>query len=166
MNFLVLSVLIGLLPVSNIDQWRTLFMQAKDDAKIAQFYSAISSSAVQCTKERAYLGVATAMNASCQSWPGEKLDFFNRGKDILESCVAESPSDGEIRFLRFSIQCETPGILGYTSNIKDDISIVVQAIQNGITQECPTYWNNAIYYMLGRSEVDESQKQILRKYVN
>jgi hypothetical protein len=162
---LILSILFAIQPVDRIDEWRSLYFQSKDDSNIAIFYSKISSAQISTSKERAYLGVATAMNASCMSWPGEKLDYFNRGKDILENCIRESYHDAEIHFLRFSMQCETPGILGYTSNKQEDLNIILTAIQKGVSKECSHFWKNAANYLLQSKELSESQKQIIKQNV-
>lgn len=163
---LILSILFSIQPVDRIDEWRSLYFQSKDDTNIALFYSKISSANVSSSKERAYLGVATAMNASCLSWPGDKLDYFNRGKDILENCIRESYRDAEIHFLRFSMQCETPGILGYTSNKQEDLNIIIAAIQNGISKDCAYFWKNASNYLLQNKELNETQKQIIKQNVH
>jgi hypothetical protein len=162
---LVLSILLSFQPVDRIDEWRTLYFNSKDDSNIAIFYTNISSASISTSKERAYLGVATAMNASCMSWPGEKLDYFNRGKDILELSIRESYGDAEIHFLRFSMQCETPGILGYTSNKQEDLNIILTAVQKGVSKECPHFWKNAAPYLLQNKEVSDYQKQILKQNV-
>jgi hypothetical protein len=159
-----LSVLLTALPVDRIDEWRSLYLASTDDYKIAAFYTKISTAQLQTTKERAYLGVATAMNASCVTWPGEKLDYFNRGKDILEQCIRDSYNDAELHFLRFSMQCETPGILGYTSNKQEDLNIIVSAFQRGVSKECPYFWKNAANYLLKNSNVSEWQKQTIKPY--
>jgi hypothetical protein len=162
----VLAILILFQPLDRTDEWRNLYFQSKNESAIAAFYSKISSATISTSKERAYLGVATAMNASCVSWPGEKLDYFNRGKDLLEQSIRESWNDAEIRFLRFSMQCETPGILGYTSNKSDDLNFIVSAIQKGASKECPYFWKNASSYLLSNSYVNENQKKIVREYAD
>jgi hypothetical protein len=162
----LLAFLFAIQPLDRIDEWRGLYFQSNNETAIAAFYNKISSATISNSKEKAYLGVATAMNASCVSWPGEKLDYFNRGKELLEQSISESWNDAEIHFLRFSMQCETPGILGYTSNKSDDLNFIVSAIQKGVNKECPYFWKNASSYLLSNSFVNENQKQIVRQYAN
>ena len=56
--------------------------------------------------------------------PFEKLGTFNRGKKNIEKAVKLSPNNIEIIFIRYSIQKNCPGFLGYRSNLKEDYNFL------------------------------------------
>ena len=50
----------------------------------------------------------------------EKLKYFNRGSEKIDSAVDEDSSNIEIRFIRLVIQMNTPAFLNYDENIEED----------------------------------------------
>lgn len=67
-----------------------------------------------------YKGVAEMMGAKYTFNPLNKLSKFRKGKALIEEAVKMAPDDLEIRFLRFSIQTNLPGFLGYDEHIVGD----------------------------------------------
>lgn len=72
-----------------------------------------------------YKGVASMLQAKYVLNPYNKLKHFNSGKGWLESAVKSSPSDVELRFLRFCIQTNAPFFLGYSDEIDRDKEIIM-----------------------------------------
>lgn len=50
----------------------------------------------------------------------KKTRLFNRGTELLESAIKQSPDNYEARLIRLNIQDNVPWITGYTSDIKKD----------------------------------------------
>jgi len=61
----------------------------------------------------AYLGAATTTLANCKKFPTSKLSVFFEGKRMLEDAIEMDPENVEIRFIRYTIQTNIPGILNY-----------------------------------------------------
>ncbi|MDA7803038.1 hypothetical protein N8987_00490 [Crocinitomix sp.] len=61
-------------------------------------------------------------------WPFEKLNYFNKGKDMLEAAIKQDNSNIEIRFIRYSIQKNAPSLLGYYENMKTDRAYILKNI--------------------------------------
>lgn len=61
----------------------------------------------------AYYGGIEALRAKHAFWPFTKLSYISSAMDILESAAKKDPDNLEIRFMRFSILHNIPGILGY-----------------------------------------------------
>ena len=61
----------------------------------------------------AYYGGIQALKAKHAFWPFNKLSYFNSSMDILEKAVEKGPENLEIRFIRFAILDNVPGILRY-----------------------------------------------------
>ena len=74
----------------------------------------------------AYLGALTMKSAEHKFSPISKLSAFNQGKELLESAILSEPNNAEFRFIRLSIQENCPGILGYSSNISTDKTMLIK----------------------------------------
>ena len=76
---------------------------------------------------RAYRGAGLATTANCTSWPMAKLSRFREGKGMLEEAVANQPENLEVRFLRYTIQKNIPGFLGY-DNLEEDREFIMDRL--------------------------------------
>ncbi|MCC6369998.1 MAG: hypothetical protein IT236_03215 [Bacteroidia bacterium] len=52
--------------------------------------------------------------------PVKVISVFNKGKALLEDLVSENFEAPEIRFIRYTIQLNTPRFVGYFKNIEAD----------------------------------------------
>ncbi|WP_313100953.1 hypothetical protein [Epilithonimonas sp.] len=78
----------------------------------------------------AYEGAFQAIWAKHAINPLEKLTTFKKGKKNIEKAVKQNPNLIETRFLRYSIQKESPAFLGYKSNIDEDKMLLNRNIKN------------------------------------
>jgi hypothetical protein len=76
----------------------------------------------------AYKGMSQLMICYHSYNPYTKFKYFVKGKESLEQAIKKDPRNIEYRFLRLSVQLNTPEFLGYNSNIKED----KLAIFNGV----------------------------------
>lgn len=67
-----------------------------------------------------YKGCATMIMAKHSFNPFNKLSFFKKGKNILETAINKDPENIELRYLRLAVQINTPSFLGYKDDIKND----------------------------------------------
>jgi hypothetical protein len=67
-----------------------------------------------------YKASARMMMAKYAINPIIKLTNFSQGKKLLEKCIAIDKENIELRFLRFTIQCNAPSFLGYNNCLKED----------------------------------------------
>lgn len=72
----------------------------------------------------AYLGALQTIWANHVFSPIKKLSTFNEGKKNIEKAIHLNPNDTELRFIRLSIQKNAPAILGYKSNIDEDVLFI------------------------------------------
>lgn len=75
-----------------------------------------------------YKACATMMLAKYVFNPFTKLSHFSKGKSLLEKCIAADKQNIELRFLRYTVQRKAPFFLNYNSAIKQDRSILTQAV--------------------------------------
>lgn len=103
----------------SLQQARLVFEQAPlNEQKVADFLAKISA-----TKNNTligYKGALTMIMAKHTMNPFKKLDCFNTGKSLLEQALIKEPNNVELRYLRFSIQCNAPAFLDYNSQRESD----------------------------------------------
>jgi len=68
----------------------------------------------------AYLGAFQTICANHFFNPISKLNIFNKGKKNIELAVDKNPNNIEIRFIRLSVQKNSPSFLNYKININED----------------------------------------------
>lgn len=56
----------------------------------------------------------------------EKIEFFKKGREIIEKKIIEQPDNVEFRFVRLIVQEEVPTILRYYTNKEEDAKIVIE----------------------------------------
>ncbi len=76
--------------------------------------------------EIAYEGASRMVRAKHLFFPTDKLATFQKGKILIEEAVKKEPSSAEIRYLRYSIQLESPGFLGYRQNLVEDRKFLIE----------------------------------------
>ena len=67
--------------------------------------------------------------------PYKKLDYFNKGKQALETHISKYPQQIDARYVRALIQSKAPKILNYYQNIQADISFIKKNIQESDVDE-------------------------------
>lgn len=68
----------------------------------------------------AYLGALGALKAKHTWNPYFKIKYLNLSEKLMQQAVDEEPHNIEILFMRFSIQHNVPGFLGYAKNLVTD----------------------------------------------
>jgi len=103
------------------------------------FYNALSSESItqlddmikQIEKEKtsplnlAYKGALIAKKASFEKKAADKVKMFKSGIKLLETEINNAPKETEYRFIRLTIQENSPKILKYNKNIDEDITLIV-----------------------------------------
>lgn len=111
----------------------------------------------------AYKGAGHMMMAKHVIDPFSKLYHFNKGKKIFNAAIIEDPDNPELRFLRFSVQAEAPGFLGYKENIEEDKEILMQEIGNIQDRELQKMISD---YFLSSKAVNNSERQRIKENIN
>ena len=75
-------------------------------------------------QRNAYEGALLAKKAGLASGPMEKLNLFKSGKKKLENAIKTDNQNPEFRFLRLIIQENSPKIVEYKGEIKEDSEFV------------------------------------------
>lgn len=73
---------------------------------------------------RGYNAAALMVSSKYQINPFKISKIFNEGKVLLEDLISENFDDVELRYLRFTIQLNTPKFVGYNKTIENDRRII------------------------------------------
>lgn len=120
----LLSILFIALFISNSDwdlpELRNLYRSAvKNESKAKELIS-VTKPFLNNSTYKGYYGAGKIFMAKHYLNPYSKLKTFNEGKEILESAINSDSMNVELRFLRLSIQNNSPTFLGYMKNIEED----------------------------------------------
>ncbi len=107
-----------------------------------------------------YKGVTEMMGAKYTISPFTKMSHFKKGKVYIEQAVEMDPKALEIRFLRFSIQTNLPGFLGYNNEIETDKQILLTGLQS-VTDKDLKY--KIIQYLSSTKYCTDEEKKSIAK---
>lgn len=119
-------------PANNpsIEEVRNIYQKAAKDEALCkklivslQIYNESNN-----TSLAAYRACATMIMAKYVTNPFNKLSKFNEGKNLLEKCIEKDNRNVEIRFLRFTVQCNAPKFIGYNTSITLDKNFLLNAL--------------------------------------
>lgn len=114
----------------------------------------------------AYRGASSATAAGSASGVRQKLDFFKRGKEELETAVGLKPLDAEIRFLRLATQVKAPSFLGYNSDIKNDKAIILKTLQSVPANHPNAYlYQQICSFLLLQVELEPAEKTTVNQLI-
>ena len=145
---------------SNLSEVRNLYKAAASSEKAAE--KLLKMTAEEKTKNplmMGYHGVAQMMMAKHVGNPFKKLGYFNKGKDFFSVAIEADPDNVELRFLRFTVQAETPGFLNYKQNLREDKNILLGRVQTQKDEELREMIKS---YLLSSKEVSASEKDALK----
>ncbi len=128
-NFIISFLLIGLaIPVQNV---RDLYKNAsKSKAETEFFYNKLKR--VKETDKPVIVGyksASIALKSRFEKGVKNKKQTFKRGINLLEKQIKRAPKNIELRFIRLSIQENSPKILGYKKNIKEDKTFIINHLK-------------------------------------
>lgn len=114
---------------STLVQIRSRFYAAvnnKDEA--SRLYNDLRGRSHQEAIVQAYYGASQALMARYSWNPYRKVAFLKGGLQDLHRAIEKSPSNPELRFLRFSIEYHLPSFLGMSSHMDEDRKTMVELI--------------------------------------
>jgi hypothetical protein len=149
--FFLLLVLFGygIIAQNELSQLRNLFFQPQQAQSFIQLGTSVVS---QDDIVIGYKGAATAISAQYKDWPHEKA-------------IQKNPWNAELRFIRLTIQCQSPSFLGYQSNIAADCQLISDHFSMNYVQVKDAYWQNVIKFILQQELIEVAQKNKLQAYL-
>jgi hypothetical protein len=112
---------------------RSEFHNTNTESKLTAFLTKYKNDVRVDGKPYLYCGIMQMANFTMN--PYKKLDYFNKGKQALESHISKYPQQIDARYVRAIIQSKAPKILNYYQNIQADISFIKKNIQESDVDE-------------------------------
>jgi hypothetical protein len=107
----------------------------------------------------AYRGTARSMMARCTRGSFKKLNVFKEGKEEVERALSMSPTNWEIRYLRFHLQSEIPLFLNYR-NFDEDMPMLVRSVNAGLVRsEDPWFMRRILTLLSGSDRFSEAEQK-------
>lgn len=149
---------------SALSRVRTLYQKAANDESAAK---SLLSFTADFDEDQpvlmGYNGAAHMMMAKHVINPFSKMSHFNKGKRIYNSAILVAPENIELRFLRFAVQSEAPGFLGYKENIAEDKKFLMDEVLALKDQELKKM---ILDYLLASKNITAGEKIILKEKSN
>ena len=76
-----------------------------------------------------YRGALYARMAGLVNTPAQRLEYFKRGRLLIEAEIKQNADNIEYRFIRLIIQEQAPSIVRYRDNIEEDSALIIAAYQ-------------------------------------
>mgnify|MGYP006973003119 FL=1 len=112
---------------------RAEFHNTNTESKLTAFLTKYKNDVRVDGKPYLYCGIMQMANYTMN--PYKKLDYFNKGKQALETHISKYPQQIDARYVRALIQSKAPKILNYYQNIQADISFIKKNIQESDVDE-------------------------------
>lgn len=107
--------------IIDLPKIRNAYQEASnDEIKAKQLLEKVTAQSGKSATLLGYKGALTMMLAKFQFNPLSKLDFFNKGKTILEEAIAKDDDNVELIYIRFSVQNSAPAFLDYNRQLSKD----------------------------------------------
>jgi hypothetical protein len=105
---------------------RNLFYQATEESESADLLNAmliepLTSSNITL---QGYKGMSFMLLSKYSYNPYKKLYYFKKGSSILDKAIEEDKENIELRYLRYTVQCEAPIFLNYRSALSADLTFI------------------------------------------
>lgn len=105
----------------------------------------------------AYKGAVSTLKAKFAKRKNEKKEFFKAGVSLIESAVKAEPSNIEIRYIRMSVQENSPKFLGYHKNIEEDKQFILKNYTNVSSKELKDVIKD---FVLKSENFDDTEKNL------
>jgi len=149
-------IIAGIALVVNLAELRSTYTQAVEDSKKADMLVKLANENKNVAVYQAYLGAGHALQAK-HSWnPGSKLSLAQKASEELNAAINKSPNDLEIRFLRFSVECNMPAFLNLSSHVQEDKLYI---LKNKDVKHA--MWNTMKSFLKSCDQLTEAEKKKL-----
>lgn len=131
MSFLTVLLMNVSFNNSDLNEVRSSYSKAVLDKKLCEkMIEELELSKEKSVIALAYLGAYQTIWANHVFNPLSKLATFKNGKNNIELAISKEPENVEIRYIRLSVQKNSPSFLGYNNNLKEDKDFLVKNKKN------------------------------------
>ena len=144
----------------DISEVRQLYKEADlSEKNVANLFNKLESITKSDDKVLvAYKGAVTSMTAKYEKGVKLKKDVFKNGVSLVEFAVASEEDNIEIRFVRLSVQQNSPKFLNYNKEIEEDKKFILNYFDQISSSKLKTYIKD---YILHSNNFTEEEKNVI-----
>ncbi len=106
-----------------------------------------------------YLGANKMLLAKYAIMPNQKYAYFSEGRQKLDKAIRLEPSNLELRYLRYSIQLNSPSFLGYNKNIIEDRAALIKGTSGLSDHDLKV---KIISFLVVSGKLSEAERSLLK----
>jgi hypothetical protein len=110
----------------------------------------------------AYQGAVTTLRAKHALWPPTRLRHLRDGLAVMDSVVADHPSQAEVRYLRLMSCYYLPGILGRNGSVREDFAALAELLPTVATDYPDDLYLTIARFVLDHGRLSADQTSRLR----
>ena len=147
-----------------VETLRKIFHSAVLDASlISSFVNEMDKIKDPTPIELAYKAAAEALKAQNEWNPLEKILYLKKFHKMIGKAVKLDVNEIEIRFLRFGIEYNIPSILGFSNNMLEDKSLIINSVSKIERFDIEEYFGVFILTLLSDSGMCSPEELALVK---
>lgn len=149
----------------NVKEIRDVFYQTPGSKQVAkQFYEQMKPVSDSIPLLFGYKGMADLMVCYHAFNPVTKLKYFYKGIHKLDKAIEDDKANVELRYLRFSVQCNVPPIVNYRANIDEDKSAIIGYLVKSSSKKADEdLFNRMKEFMSTNKKCSKEEKEKLKK---
>lgn len=148
-------ILVSNLEVSEVRTWYTKAVQSESEA--TALYNELQVVDENDDKVLVgYKGALTAITAKYEKAVKTKKERFKEGVSLIEYAVGQEPENIEIRFIRLSIQQNSPKFLKYKMNITEDKAFIFDNLEGLSNSKLKAHITDYILYSENFTEQEKN----------
>ncbi len=158
LSILIISLFVTVINF-DIEEIRALYKQTdgSKDNTIVLFNKLQSVSEKDGNVLLAYKGASTAMKGRFEKGAKQKTTIFKEGIALVETALLKEPKNLEIRFIRLSIQQNSPKLLKYKKNIDEDKNFILSNYEKIKSNKLRNYIKD---YILNSDNFTDDEKRV------
>ena len=146
-NWIIILVVFSL-NISNAQSMqdvRRLYLESSNnDSKLDSFNHLLVESKNKTNVLSAYYGANLLLKSKHLKNPFKKIEFFEKGKEIIENAIIKEPDNIEIALIRYSVQKNSPRFLMYNKNLIEDYEFINKNINSVNDKKLKKYISETI----------------------
>ncbi len=167
--FLLFILSISSVHAQNILELRKQFYSASTNSDEAdKFYSSFKNAPKSSLPIIiGYKGIAAFMICNHSYNPYKKIKYFSEGKSNLDNAIKLSLENIELRFLRFSVQSNSPDFIGYKNNLLEDKNLIIKAISTSeFKKKDADLFTRITNFLLESDNISSSEKAKIKNSIS
>jgi hypothetical protein len=151
----------------NLHTIRKLLITALSSSKITDsLYTNLGNIKNRSSLINGYMGTLQALKAKHTWNPYYKIKYLNDAEKTFKIAVTGDPTNIEIRFMRFSVEHNVPGFLGYTKNlVADRIEIIKQIERAHYASADAALVKTIITFLIDSKRCTPAEQQTLTQHL-